>query len=91
MLGGTQASIVRGKEAKRFSKSEWTAAGKEKKRRKKVADGKQCATKEDADASYGPEKFWGAILSNSPPSHEWHEIYSMCVGYVYEYHIKLKL
>ena len=45
------------KETKRLSKSEWTAAGNEKKRRKKVADGKQRATEEDADASYGPGRF----------------------------------
>ena len=46
------------KEEKRLTKSEWVCKGNEKKRRKKVADGKQRATEEDAEATYRPGGFW---------------------------------
>ena len=40
------------KEAKRLDKCEWVCKGNEKKRWKKVAEGKQRATEEDAQATY---------------------------------------
>ena len=56
-VGSHTHKLRKDKETKRLKKSEWASAGNEKRRRKKVADGRKRAAEEDAAVSYGAGLF----------------------------------
>ena len=56
-VGRHTHKLRKDKETKRLKKSEWASAGNEKRRRKKVADGRKRAAEEDAAVSYGAGLF----------------------------------
>ena len=56
-MGRHTHKLRKDKETKRLKKSEWASAGNEKRRRKKVADGRKRAAEEDAAVSYGAGLF----------------------------------